>query len=764
MPVYPIDTLKPKNNGSFPIVEAVDVSVSDSLRLPEALDAKANASDLAETAAVVNSKANQADVETATTNLQSQINEIITPVTQDAEVQNARVDSEGVSHVTLKDRLDSDVASIGFQIKVDFSWVEGQYVMESGVFVNHESWKRTDYIPINQNLMLPIKFDVYVFSNTYVGLYDENKNVIRTIQVSSSSTVEEVIGTITNYYGAKYIIFSCKRDRRGIVAYYYPDASLMSDCVGTSNIVDNAITQKKIAIIEHDKTTNFINYGTMLANKYIYDDDGTERSSADVYATDFIELEPNTTYYCENVFYRYYAFYDENKQFISSFSTLGNLGTQFTTPANAKYGRFTLQGVRYEDRSAWISKTNSPPSDFRYVFNIPVKPSIYDKSIGTDQIKTNAVTINEVDFVYHDPNTNYISGWVDNAYIKSGVETPYQGFYATEPVYLEENVQYYHRSLYAGYYAFYAEDGTVLEYHNINDPIPNPFTIPTGCKYARFTVIDNPSKQAAWISTVNTAPDPFRIILSPEINVANTDPLEVSNPCDYLGDDICTFTKCLCIGDSLTAGTLNHNDSGHTEYTGYDKYSYPRKLELLTGIEVTNLGHGGQTSGEWYNTEKNSDLSGYDMCIIQLGVNDEYRRRTLEMTTEEWFQDTSKCGFANIISKVKAENKNIKIFVADIPQGRSYHDQGMQEFSAYLLNWLETTYVEDQNVIPLDIQQYGHTLEKDAYNCGHLSAYGYYRLAKDYKAYISWYMTKHSSVFKEIQFIGTDYWYDDPNA
>ncbi len=112
MSVKIIDTLKPKNNGSFPIVEAVDVSVSEDLRLPEALDAKADVSALAETDAIVASKANSSDVETATSNLQGQINQIVISASTEAvvapEVSAARSDKSGVSYSTLKDRIDAE--------------------------------------------------------------------------------------------------------------------------------------------------------------------------------------------------------------------------------------------------------------------------------------------------------------------------------------------------------------------------------------------------------------------------------------------------------------------------------------------------------------------------------------------------------------------------------------------------------------------------------------------------------------------------------
>ena len=158
MAVVVIDTIKPKNNGTFPVVEAADVKITDSQRLDAALNAKANQSDVSALQTAVAGKASQADlnalsttvagkqnalntaqltacnsgitstlvgqistnttaiaekanasdVTTATANLQAQIDEIVTPVTQDAEVQNARVGSDGTSYTTLKQRLDAE--------------------------------------------------------------------------------------------------------------------------------------------------------------------------------------------------------------------------------------------------------------------------------------------------------------------------------------------------------------------------------------------------------------------------------------------------------------------------------------------------------------------------------------------------------------------------------------------------------------------------------------------------------------------------------
>ena len=199
-----------------------------------------------------------------------------------------------------------------------------------------------------------------------------------------------------------------------------------------------------------------------------------------------------------------------------------------------------------------------------------------------------------------------------------------------------------------------------------------------------------------------------------------------------------------------------NNNNGEPEYVTYDKYSFPRNLERLTNCQVTNKGRGGYSSAEWYEAEQNTDLSGYDIAIIQLGVNDQIRYGE--------FGTTSITAFTNIINKLKTENKNIKIFVANIIPATAYSTEGYLTFSADLLEWVEGLHANDTSIIPLNMQQYAHTADSSAYNCGHLSAYGYWRLAQDYKNYISYYMSSHKDEFREIQFIGTDYWYDDPNA
>ncbi len=230
---------------------------------------------------------------------------------------------------------------------------------------------------------------------------------------------------------------------------------------------------------------------------------------------------------------------------------------------------------------------------------------------------------------------------------------------------------------------------------------------------------------------------------------SSLEPVDIINPCDYTGCEISVFNKGICIGDSLTSGVFNYKDSdgGRGNYVSYERYSYPHQLGKLTGIIMSNLAVGGLTSAEWLTKYATEDLSGHDFAIIQLGVNDgiEYGG---------WTQ-SSVDAYSEIVSKLKAQNKNIKIFVSTIIPAESYQSDVMKAVSAGIRAWV--TSLNDENVILLDMAEYGHTNNLTAYNCGHLSAYGYWRLACDYKAYISWYISKNPDKFRELQFVGTDY-------
>ena len=196
MPVNVIGTLKPKNNGKFPVAEAADIKVTGDLRLDEVLENKADLTSL------YYGLSNKAD-KTTTNDLQNQINEIIAPVTQDAEVQNARVDAGGVTHTTLKGRLDSENTALKSDLEnLNLITIFDQNVdsseTEKTVTIDFSQYADVDgdiHIRITNNSSSDKWVTLYLYSNQ-TAIWNTNSRLIE-----ANSNYDFISTTIKNQFG-----------------------------------------------------------------------------------------------------------------------------------------------------------------------------------------------------------------------------------------------------------------------------------------------------------------------------------------------------------------------------------------------------------------------------------------------------------------------------------------------------------------------------------------------------------------------------------
>lgn len=126
------------------------------------------------------------------------------------------------------------------------------------------------------------------------------------------------------------------------------------------------------------------------------------------------------------------------------------------------------------------------------------------------------------------------------------------------------------------------------------------------------------------------------------------------------------FNKVVCIGDSITEG-----DQGPTFGANLTQrvtpWNYPYYLAKNTGWTCDNKGHSGYTTIAWWDRHKNDDFSSYDTAIIFLGTNlgltDTLASDVEPYTNYNDFANTNTGCYCKIISKLKADNPMIKIFI-----------------------------------------------------------------------------------------------------
>lgn len=168
MPVYVIDTLKPKNGLDFPVVEAIDVAVEGYSSLADA----------------VTHFATDTAIAAATASLQAQIDQIAQAAgtgSADTEVAQARVAEDGTTYQTLKERLDSEnltlqnsISAVVNNISVSYDqYSNGSVNMETGEVTASTKSVITEQIDTSKiiKLYIPSGYQTYLYSYASDGTY-----------------------------------------------------------------------------------------------------------------------------------------------------------------------------------------------------------------------------------------------------------------------------------------------------------------------------------------------------------------------------------------------------------------------------------------------------------------------------------------------------------------------------------------------------------------------------------------------------------------
>lgn len=207
-------------------------------------------------------------------------------------------------------------------------------------------------------------------------------------------------------------------------------------------------------------------------------------------------------------------------------------------------------------------------------------------------------------------------------------------------------------------------------------------------------------------------------------------------PTEYKSSFMSMFSKGICIGDSFTEGACNINASNEQFIT--DRFNYPKILSKLSGVDIVNKGVSGITSKLWYINNQGLDLSGYDFAIIYLGINDYFNNNKLLYDTY----------YSQIIDKLKAENKNIKIFCVTITKHFDFSsvNKGIRQVC------------NDKSCFLIDLEKYSK-FNSSHITGSHPNAIGYTVLANEIYNYIGYIIENNINSFKNHQFTNTDYTY-----
>ncbi|WP_396234740.1 hypothetical protein [Acinetobacter baumannii] len=257
-------------------------------------------------------------------------------------------------------------------------------------------------------------------------------------------------------------------------------------------------------------STNIIDLSKVLGEHYVEFSTGKIIPSANFNVCGFYEVKPLTQYKTSSNYFQQFCFYDAEYKYISGMSKVDTSSFTFTTPANAKYIRLTVdKGL---ENSLVVAEKSLFPKEyepyglrFKDLF-IEAKqlPELYSFIAAT--LALEPINIIDQKRVVNDTYVNYSNGEI--GYV--------EGYYAAGPYEVEGNTDYSVTTAYDQQFAFYDENMAYISGQK-NTGIGKSFKTPANAKYVKFTV-----KKTDLATLVVAKKDIYPSeYLSNDINIAN---------------------------------------------------------------------------------------------------------------------------------------------------------------------------------------------------------------------------------------------------
>jgi lysophospholipase L1-like esterase len=246
------------------------------------------------------------------------------------EVIQAMAGTTPVNSIPAKGSVTPDITSffkVGKNLFNKDAVTSGYYVNTSnGNLAVNANYVTSEYISIEPNT------DYSMTALYYAAYYDVNKAFISAVTGTKSPSNAKFMRVSFNITEVASNTFQIEKGT-SLTSY-----EAFSQYIPKELVEDKIINTNQASFITLGK--NLFNKSTATDGYYVNENNGILGANANYYASDYIPVEPNTSYTQNEVLHM--AFYDQNKTYLSGIAYGDGNGKTFTTPANAKYIRISI--------------------------------------------------------------------------------------------------------------------------------------------------------------------------------------------------------------------------------------------------------------------------------------------------------------------------------------------------------------------------------------------------------------------------------------